>query len=101
MGDLILPPDSLDYEEHSHFTYTIRTQRRDELAKHLLDKGVYTTLRYHPLHKNMLYKSKAHLPNCEELNDTALSIPLHPNLSDADAAYVVAQIKEFYGAQNG
>ncbi len=98
VGDIILPPKSLEYEEHSFFTYTIRTQKRDVLAKYLLDKGVYTTLRYHPLHMNELYGSKAHLPNCEELNDTALSIPLHPNLSDTDAAYVVAQVKEFYGA---
>lgn len=97
VGDLILPPKNMEHEEHSYFTYTIRTNKRDKLAKYLLDKGVYTTLRYHPLHMNELYESKAHLPNCEELNDTALSIPLHPNLSDSDAAYVVAQIKDFYG----
>ncbi|MDD2228138.1 MAG: DegT/DnrJ/EryC1/StrS family aminotransferase [Candidatus Cloacimonetes bacterium] len=98
VGDLILPPKCEIYEEHSYFTYTIRTQKRDALAKHLLDNGVYTTLRYHPLHMNAIYESKASLKNSEELNDTALSIPLHPNLSDEDAQFVVNQIKGFYGA---
>ncbi len=98
IGDIALPPECADHEEHSYFTFTIRTQKRDELARYLLDNGVYTTLRYHPLHMNELYESNAHLPNCEELNDTALSIPLHPNLSDADAAFVVTKIREFYGA---
>lgn len=96
VGDIILPPQRESHEEHSYFTYTIRTGKRDALAKFLLDNGIYTTLRYHPLHLNALYQSKASLPNCEELNETALSIPLHPNLSDEDAAYVVAKIKEFY-----
>jgi len=98
IGDVIIPPKCESYEEHSYFTYTIRTSKRDALAKFLLDNGVYTTLRYHPLHMNAIYKSKASLKNCEELNETALSIPLHPNLSEIDAYYVVAKIKEYFGA---
>lgn len=101
LDDIILPPKCKKYEEHSYFTFTIRTKRRDALAKYLLDNGVYTTLRYHPLHMNALYASGVSLRNCEELNETALSIPLHPNLSDEDYRYVVSKIKEFYGVSNG
>lgn len=96
VGDLILPPAPEAHEEHSYFTYVIRTAKRDELARFLLDKGIYTTLRYHPLHMNEIYNSKAKLPNCEELNETALSIPLHPNLSDQDMAHIISTIKDFY-----
>ena len=42
---------------------------------------------------NALYKSNAKLKNCEELNETGLSIPLHPSLSMNDVDYIVEKIK--------
>ncbi|HOF59754.1 MAG TPA: DegT/DnrJ/EryC1/StrS family aminotransferase [Candidatus Syntrophosphaera sp.] len=96
VGDLALPPNPETWETHSYFTYVIRTSRRDELAHYLLDRGIYTTLRYHPLHMNKIYNSQVVLPNCELLNETALSLPLHPNLSDADMDMIISSIKEFY-----
>ncbi|HQH50004.1 MAG TPA: DegT/DnrJ/EryC1/StrS family aminotransferase [Candidatus Cloacimonadota bacterium] len=98
VGDLLLPPDPEVHEEHSYFTYVVRTSQRDELARYLLDKGIYTTLRYHPLHMNAIYKSSARLPNSELLNETALSLPLHPNLSPEDMQTIIATIKDFYHA---
>ncbi|MBI4383712.1 MAG: DegT/DnrJ/EryC1/StrS family aminotransferase [Nitrospinae bacterium] len=84
-------------EQHSYFTYCIRlrTRNRDKLAKHLLDKGIYTTLRYHPLHLNPIFKSSVKLPNCEHLNETALNLPIHPNLTDADVSHIVESVKAF------
>ena len=73
----------------------IRVPRRDDLAKHLFDADIYTTLRYHPLHLNPLYESKAHLPNSEVLNEDSLSIPLHPNLTLDQVTYIVDTIKKF------
>lgn len=96
IGDIVCPPNPLPFEEHSYFTYVIRTSRRDALARYLIDNEIYTTLRYHPLHLCAVYKSSVTLPNSEILNETALSIPLHPNLSDADANYIVKTIKQFY-----
>lgn len=98
VGDLVLPPNPNSYEEHSYFTYVIRTSKRDQLARYLLDHDIYTTLRYHPLHMNAIYNSKAILPNCELLNETALCLPLHPNLSPADMGKIINTIKEFYHA---
>lgn len=80
-------------DRHSYFTYFIRIKNRDKVAKYLFDKGIYTTLRYHPLHMNALYKSEAHLPNCEQLNEDGLNIPLHPNLSDNDVDYIIETLK--------
>lgn len=98
VGDIILPKPCESYETHSYFTYAIRTNKRDELAKYLLDNGVYTTLRYHPLHMNPIYETSVKLTNSEILNETGLSIPLHPNLSEEDVQTVIKKIKEFYGA---
>jgi dTDP-4-amino-4,6-dideoxygalactose transaminase len=93
---LTLPVNPDSDETHSYFTYVICLEKhRDALAKYLLDNKIYTTLRYHPLHMNPLYGSHAVLPNSEKLNETALSIPIHPNLSMEDAATVVEKIKAF------
>jgi aminotransferase len=92
---LICPPDAEAHEIHSYFTYAVRVKSRDRFAKYLFDKGIYTTLRYHPLHLNKLYKADVKLPNCEQLNEDTLSIPLHPNLSMEDVDYIVDTIRSF------
>lgn len=90
------PIDPEEHETHSYFTYVITVDvDRDTLAKFLLDNGIYTTLRYHPLHMNQLYNSEKFLPNSNILNEKSLSIPIHPNLPFKDAEYVVKKIKEF------
>jgi dTDP-4-amino-4,6-dideoxygalactose transaminase len=95
--DLITPSDTPKGDRHSYFTYCIRVPRRDELAHYLLNNEIYTTLRYHPLHLNPLYgQMDVRLPNCEKLNEDALSIPIHPRMTDDDVAKVIASIKKFY-----
>jgi aminotransferase len=91
------PVDAASDERHSFFTYFIRVLdgRRNVLAKTLLDDGIYTTLRYHPLHMNPIYKSDAKLPNCELLNQQGLNLPLHPGLSDSDVGKIVDAVKRF------
>lgn len=94
---LIIPPDASEGDRHSYFTYCIRVPQRDELAHYLLDHRIYTTLRYHPLHLNPLYgQTNVRLSNCETLNEDALSIPIHPRMSDADLDRVISSIKRFY-----
>ena len=94
---LINPPDCKSGDRHSYFTYCIRVPKRDELAHYLLGEEIYTTLRYHPLHLNPLYgQIDVRLPNSEQLNEDALSIPLHPRMSDEDVEKVIGKIESFY-----
>jgi len=96
LGWITNPVDAGGTDTHSYFTYCIRVPKRDDLAHFLLDNGVYTTLRYHPLHLNKLYnQSHVRLLNCELLNEDCLSIPLHPRLSSDDVGKIVGLIKEF------
>ena len=97
LGWLVRPQDPGENEQHSYFTYCVRATngKRDQLAKFLLDRGIYTTLRYHPLHMNPIYESSAHLPVCEQLNEEALSLPIHPNLSDADVSKIIDVVHAF------
>lgn len=97
LGWLVHPVDAAADEQHSYFTYVVRVPggRRDALARRLLEQGIYTTLRYHPLHLNPIYGSTARLPVSERLNDEALCLPLHPRLSDEDVAHVVRAVRSF------
>ena len=95
--DLIRPQEALEGDRHSYFTYCIRVPRRDELAHYLLENQIYTTLRYHPLHLNPLYgQTNVVLPNCKSLNEDALSIRIHPRMSDEDVDKVISSIMKFY-----
>ncbi len=90
------PVNANDGDRHSYFTYSIRTKNRDKLARFLLDKNIYTTLRFHPLHLYKAYnQTDLKLTNCETLNDDCLSIPLHPRLTDEQVQKIVYCINSF------
>jgi dTDP-4-amino-4,6-dideoxygalactose transaminase len=93
---IIRPSDENSGDKHSYFTYCIRVPNRDALAQDLLNKGIYTTLRYHPLHLNPLYgQLSKKLMNCEILNEDCLSIPLHPRLTAEEVEKIISSIKSF------
>jgi dTDP-4-amino-4,6-dideoxygalactose transaminase len=93
------PQDPGKSEQHSYFTYFVRIAggKRDAFAKYLYENGIYTTLRYHPLHMNPIYKSKAKLSICERLNEEGLNLPIHPNLSADDVDHIVKVVGAFNG----
>lgn len=92
VGDIILPPEPVDVS--SYYLYWIQTERRDELARYLLSKGIYNSLRYYPLH--WAYNVDVSLPNAELVAKTTLNLPLHQGLSDSDVDYICEKVKEFY-----
>ena len=97
-GDIKLPPvPGFEYIS-SYYFFWIQTEHRDELAKFLLDKGVYTTFRYWPLDKIKLFSEYAieDYPNSDYAASHTLNIPLHQSLSDEDVDLVINSIKEFY-----
>lgn len=97
LGWFLRPLDPGLEEQHSYFTYLIRLTngKRDDLAKYLFESGIYTTLRFHPLHLNKIYGSRVKLPNAERLSETALNLPIHPALSEEDVSKVIDRIKTF------
>jgi dTDP-4-amino-4,6-dideoxygalactose transaminase len=103
INNIVTKPQELQNknDRHSFFTYCIRVNNRDKLANYLLKKEVYTTLRYHPLHLNQIYNQTDNsLPNTERLNKSALSLPIHPNMTLDDASYVVEHVNKFYNDSN-
>ena len=69
LDQCITPVEAANDSRHGYFTYCLRVNKRDELAKYLLQNKIYTTLRYHPLHLNKLYgQEHVSLQNTQELN---------------------------------
>jgi dTDP-4-amino-4,6-dideoxygalactose transaminase len=90
---LVLPTDVSVIEKHSYFTYFLQVENRDVFARKMLENGIYTTFRYHPLHLNSIFEqNNKYLPMSEVLNSKGINIPLHPKLSDKDIDYIINTI---------
>ncbi|WP_310594321.1 aminotransferase class I/II-fold pyridoxal phosphate-dependent enzyme [Flavobacterium sp.] len=87
-----------DNVTYSNYFYTIKTDKRDELAKYLLEKKIYTSLRYSPLHKMNLFQKYAvgDFFGADDFYSRSLNIPIHQFLKDGDAEYIIDSINSFY-----
>ncbi len=91
---------------HSHnasvfHQYTILCDRRDELRAHLRERGVASGVYYPvPLHRQpcfaYLEPADGAAPVADAICRRVLSLPVHPMLSDEDAAFVSEAITRFY-----
>ena len=96
---LRLPVEAAGCESVYHL-YVVRHAKRDALKAHLEATGVGSALHYpHPLH---LQKCFAHLgyqpgdfPVAERAARECLSLPIYPELTDAQVEAVAAAIKTF------
>jgi len=96
LGWLELPPRLKDDIVSSYYFFWIQSEHRDELARYLKERDIYTTFRYWPLHRISYFGQKdADLRGTEEALQRTLNIPMHQSLSDDDVEQVIDAIKEF------
>lgn len=86
--------------------YSILSDRRDDLAAFLRDRGVDTGVYYPlPLHLQPCFASlgteRGALPVAEGICDRILSLPCHPMLTDDELQYVASSIRAFHTADAG
>jgi len=87
-------------DEHTYGLFTIKIDKnRDDFARALSDRGVYTGLFFVPLHLLTYYKQKYSLkvntyPVALTTYQQILSIPCYAKMSDEDVMYVCEVIKE-------
>ncbi len=79
--------------------YNVRSKNRDMLRKHLTAHGIETGIHYPiPLHLQPVYKNLGYrcgdFPVAEQAANEILSLPLYPELTDAQVEQVVEAIKE-------
>jgi perosamine synthetase len=79
--------------------YTIRVDNRDELMKHLADKGIMTKVYFSPVHLTHFYKNElgyaCELPVTEEISSQVLTLPMYPTLTKEEMVYIVEELKRF------
>lgn len=95
---LILPPPVDARCESSYYFFAVQCaqERRDRLARHLRELGIYTSFRYYPLHRTRHFHAPAaDFPGANAAADTTLCLPLHTRLTDAQVAGIVDAIRRF------
>lgn len=97
----IILPSVAQHASHVYHLYVIRTQKRDELQRHLAENGIGTLIHYPiPPHLQQAYTSldykKGDFPIAEELAETSLSLPLWPGMSKEQVLYIAKVIKGFF-----
>lgn len=74
--------------------YTIRCKSRDKVAAALKDAGIPTAIHYPvPLHRQRALECHGSYPNSERLAATVLSLPMHPDLTQAQVDKVAAALR--------
>lgn len=95
---LITLPKVLNIEGHVWHLFVIRTKKRDELQKYLLDNGVHSLIHYPiPPHKQECYKKYSHLslPITELIHEEVLSLPMSPVMEDAEITQIIDLINNY------
>jgi dTDP-4-amino-4,6-dideoxygalactose transaminase len=93
-----VPPQGL---HHVYNQFTIRTSKRDELKEFLRQAGIPSEI-YYPLcmHLQPAFRSLAYaagsFPVAEQTSREVLSLPVYPELSDAQQDLVVDAIARFH-----
>ncbi len=98
--NMIMPPCSSEEFEHIYHVFVIRNNKRDELERYLLDKGIHTLKHYPvPMHMQQAYADmnieEGKLPVAEEISKTVLSIPMYYGMSTEEIDYIIEQMNNY------
>ena len=94
----IILPTVRAYDNHVWHVFVIRTNKRDELQKYLLDNDIQTLIHYPvPSHKQEAYKewSSNSYPISEQIHSEVLSLPISGVQSLGDTQKIIQVINDF------
>jgi dTDP-4-amino-4,6-dideoxygalactose transaminase len=86
---------------HVFHQYVVRAKRRDDLASALQKAGIACGVYYpiplpfQPCFSELGHK-KGDFPHAEKVSEETLALPIYPELTDAQAAQIVATISQFF-----
>jgi len=95
-------PLEASFAESAYHLYVVRHPRRDELKAHLDAHGVGCALHYPlPLHLQKCYANLGYkngdFPFAEKAGRECLSLPIYPELTDAQIERVATTVRSFFG----
>ena len=97
----LVPPSTREEARHIYHQYVIRVPRhRDALMEHLKQHGVGTKVYYPiPLHRQECFAylgyKEGEFPESERAARETVALPIYPELTETQQAYVVETIKSF------
>jgi dTDP-4-amino-4,6-dideoxygalactose transaminase len=96
-GTGLVLPDAPADESHIYHLYVVQTKQRDQLQAALKERGIETAVHYPlPAHLQPVYQGLAtpgSLPVTERLAGEVLSLPIYPELTDAEVEAVAAAVR--------
>lgn len=100
--DVVQLPAETPNVRHTYHQYTIRAKDRDGLQRYLAEHGIVSRVYYPvPLHLQPCFAElgykKGSMPNAERICEEVLSLPMFPELTEAEQSRVVRAIADFYG----
>ena len=102
LSGIVKTPPEKEWAHAVYHMYVIRSERRDELAKHLQSKGIGTGIHYPVANHQQpaitkIYSNLPKLPKTEAAVQEILSLPIYGELPLEDVDYVCDGILEFLG----
>ena len=102
LGDCdVVAPCEPPQVRHVYHLYVIRAPQRDDLLAYLRARGVGAGVHYPlPLHRQPAYLVEGcgdvHLPTTEKAAAEVLSLPMYPELTEDQIAYIAQAVREFF-----
>jgi dTDP-4-amino-4,6-dideoxygalactose transaminase len=94
-------PEDFPEEAQVYYTFTIRTQRRNELERFLSARDIETKVQYrmvmpeHPAYKT----ARGEFTNAIAITKTILSLPVHEKLTDDQRKFVADSVLAFFAGE--
>jgi len=76
-------------QDCSYHLYWIIVKNRNKFMRKMLESCIETGIHYRPIHTMSMYKNNQKLTQTEKVGKGIVSIPIHPNLSEADVDKIV------------
>jgi dTDP-4-amino-4,6-dideoxygalactose transaminase len=101
----IIKPQEMPWAKHVYYVYVIRTADRDKLRDWLDSKGIGTGIHYPvPIHRQEAMRAYGGgdftLPVTDKITGEILSLPMYPELTDAEITYICDCVREFEESKN-
>ena len=95
----VITPHERPNAKHVYHQYVVRVTERDAFMERLRERGVGTAIHYPvPVHRQAPFLENGYgdvtLPVTERLCGEILSLPVHPSLSHAEVAQVIAAVNQ-------
>ena len=92
-------PDDREHTAHLYYLRTPTEQHRDDLIRHLAERGISAPFHYVPLHSSPAGLKLGRTPHpcvhSDEFSRSLLRLPLWPDLTDTQVERVIDAVTAF------